>query len=214
MGLGWRALAVTLLPAVCIAAPPTPAELAKLCANAEDQAHCGRLVERQRLGPLKSIVSREGDELRIELLPAGSTVFRDAVNIIGARTYAVWDYLEETDTVVLFATNGDRTEFWLVQRRGGAETRIASEPVMAPGARRFATADFCAEGCDNEIAVWRFDAASVRKELTFAPRERWHDVSIGWKNADTLAVEYTPAGEAAARTLERRLNDATWTRVR
>jgi hypothetical protein len=197
-----------------LAAPPTAAELARICANAEDPAHCGRLVEASRLGPLKHIVTREGDALRIELVPAGSTVFRDAINIIGARSYAVWDYVEDLDVVVLFATNGDHTEFWWVQRRGGGEFRLPSEPVLAPGHRRFATADFCAQDCTNEVAVWRVDAAGVRKELAFAPPEAWSDAGVTWKNADTVAIEYTPATTTAPRTLERRLNDGTWTRVR
>lgn len=196
------------------AAPPTPAELAKLCANAEDQAHCGRLVEATKLARLRNVVSRDGDELRVELLPGGSTTFRDAVNIIGARSYAVWDYVEDLETLVLFATNGDRTEFWWVQRRGGGEFRLPSDPVLAPGHRRFATADFCAEHCDNEIAVWRIDAGDVRKELAFAPQERWREASVVWKGADTVVVEYLGANDAAPRTLQRRLDDAAWTRVR
>jgi hypothetical protein len=197
-----------------LAAPPTAAELARICAHAEDQAHCGRLVEAPRLGPLKAIVTREGDALRVELLPAGSTVFRDAIDIIGARSYAVWDYVEDLEAIVLFATRGDRTEFWWVQRRGGGEFRLPSEPVLAPGHRRFATADFCAEGCANEIAIWRVDADDVRKELAFAPQEAWSDAGVTWKNADTVAIEYTPASATTPRTLERRLTDSTWTRVR
>lgn len=210
----WWTLVTFGLAAACIAAPPTPAELARLCGNAEDPAHCGRLVEARQLARLKAIVAREGDELRIELLPAGSTMFRDAVNIIGARTYAVWDYLEQLETLVLFATEGDRTEFWLVQRRGGGEYRIPSEPVLAPGRNRFATSDFCAQGCDNEIAVWRIDAGGVRKELAWAPRDAWSDAGVAWKNSDTLAIEYTIAGESGSRTLERRIGDSAWTRVR
>ena len=209
----WRVLVALAWPALVVAAP-TPAELAKLCANAEDQAHCARLVEAQQLKRVGRFVERNGDALTIQLVPTGLTVFRDAVNITGARTYAVWDYVEDLDTIVLFATNGDQTEFWLVQRRGGGEFRIPSEPVFAPGRTRFATADFCVQGCDNEVAVWRIDAAGVRKELAWAPRERWTDANVAWKNADTLALEYTPANESTPRTLDRRLGDTTWTRGR
>jgi len=94
------ALMAFIVPPLCAAAPPTHAELTKLCTNAEDQAHCGRLVEASRLPALKKFVTREGDELRIALVPAGLTVFRDAINIIGARTYAVWDYVEDVDSIV------------------------------------------------------------------------------------------------------------------
>jgi hypothetical protein len=195
------------------AAPPTAAELAKVCGNAEDQAQCGRLIEARQLPKLRSVASREGDALRIELLPVGSTVFRDAINIIGARSYAVWDYVEDLESVVLFATNGDRTEFWWVQRRGGGEFRIPAEPVLAPGHRQFATADFCAQDCDNEIAVWRIDASGVHKALAFAPNELWQDASVVWKNANTLAIEYRRASDTAPLMVERRLDDASWIRV-
>lgn len=197
-----------------IAAPPTAAELSKLCGNAEDQAHCGRLVEARQLPRLKSVATREGDELRIELLPGGSTTFRDAVNIIGARSYSVWDYVDDLESVVLFATNGDHSEFWWVQRRGGGEFRLPAEPVLAPGHRRFVTADFCAQDCDNQIAVWRIDGSGVRKELTFTPSEAWQDASVSWKNSNVLAVEYTLVNETTTRTIERRLDDPSWSRVR
>jgi hypothetical protein len=195
------ALGALLPPAPCGAAPPTPVELTKLCSNAEDQAHCGRLVEARQLQRQKAVATREGDELHIQLLPAGLATFRDAVNIVGARTYAVWDYIDDLEAIVLFATNGDRSEFWIVERRGGGEFRVPSEPVLAPGHKRFATADFCAEGCDNEVAVWK-------------PSETWADAGVAWKSSESLSVEYTVAKESSPRTLERRLNDATWNRVR
>jgi hypothetical protein len=160
------------------------------------------------------VATREGDELRIELLPAGLATFRDAVNIVGARTYAVWDYIEDLQAVVLFATNGDRSEFWIVERRGGGEFRVPSEPVLAPGHKRFATADFCADGCDNEVAVWRIDGTGVHKDLAWRPAETWADAGVAWKGPESLSVEYTVAKESSPRTLERRLNDATWNRIR
>jgi len=196
------------------AAPPTAAELAKLCGDAEDQAQCGRFVEARQLPKLRNVASRDGDELRIELLPVGSTVFRDAINIIGARSYALWDYVEDLESVVLFATNGDRTEFWWVQRRGGGEFRIPSEPVLAPGHRQFATADFCAQECDNQVAVWRIDASGVHKELAFSPQEVWQEASVAWKNANSVVIEYMRASEATPQIVERLLDDATWVRVR
>jgi hypothetical protein len=209
-----RTLALVVLPALCHAAPPTAAELAKLCANAEDTSHCGRIVEARQLPRLKAFASREGDELRIQLAPTGLTIFRDSVNIIGARTYAIWDYVEDLEALVLFATDGDRSEFWIVERRGGAEFRIPSEPVFAPGHKRFATADFCPDACDNEIAVWSSDGANVRKVLVWKPAQAWTDAGITWKGPESLAVDYRVAGESTSRTMERRLNDATWTRAR
>ena len=86
--------------------------------------------------------------------------------------------------------------------------------VAAPGHRQFATADFCAQECDNQIAVWRVDASGVHKELAFSPQEVWQEASVAWKNANTVVIEYMRASEATPQIVERRLDDATWVRVR
>ena len=39
-----------------------------------------------------------------------------------------------------------------------------------------------------------------------------YEQAATWKNADTLVVQYTPAGVAAPAKLERRLTDPTWLR--
>jgi hypothetical protein len=62
--------------------------------------------------------------------------------------------------------------------------------------------------------VWRIGAGGVQKELALAPRVAWSDASVAWKNAATVAVEYTADGETGPRTLERGLDDAAWRRVR
>ena len=207
----WRTLAALALAGLCSparAAAPTAADIARLCANAEDQAHCGRLIEAKQIPRVKSFVRRDGDELRIDLLSPGSTTFRDSIDIAGARSYALWDYVEDLQSVVLFATRGDRSEFWWVQRQGGGEFRLPSEPVLAPGRRRLATADFCEKGCTNEVAVWRIEPNDVRKELAFVPPVPWREASVTWKSSDVVVVEYVATDGAAPQTLERRLGDA------
>lgn len=207
------AIATLALPALALAAPITRDELTALCVNAEDQAQCGRLVEARQLPRLSRIVERAGDELRVSLAPFGLTIFRDTVNVTGATSYAVWDYLENLDTLVLFTTDGDRSGFLLLQRRGGEEYRVPSEPVIAPDERHFATADFCAKDCDNRVAVWRIERNGVRKESTWAPPTPWSDVSVTWRNADTIALEYSRPDDAQPRTLLRRLGDPSWQSV-
>lgn len=205
--------AALALPALALAAPIAREELTALCANAEDQAQCGRLVEARQLTRLSRIAERVGDELRVSLSPFGLTIFRDTVNVTGATSYAVWDYLENLDTLVLFTTDGDRSGFLLLQRRGGGEYRVPSEPVMAPDERHFATADFCAKECDNRVTVWRMDRNGVRKLSTWAPAKPWTDVSVTWTDADTIALEYSLADDAQPRTLLRRLGDPSWQNV-
>ena len=207
------ALPALALPALALAAPIAREELTALCANAEDQAQCGRLVEARQLPRLSRIAERVGDELRVSLSPFGLTIFRDTVNVTGATSYAVWDYLENLDTLVLFTTDGDRSGFLLLQRRGGGEYRVPSEPIMAPDARHFATADFCAKECDNRVTVWRMDRNGVRKLSTWVPAKPWTDVSVTWTDADTIALEYSLADDAQPRTLLRRLGDPSWQNV-
>jgi hypothetical protein len=204
------ALAGVVAATLAHAVPIPRGELAELCVNAEDQAQCGRRVEARQLTRLARIVERDGDELRVSLAPFGLTVFRDTVSVNGAKSYAVWDYVDDLDMLVLFTTDGDRSGFLLVQRRGGNETRVPSEPVLAPDQRHFVTADFCATGCDNDVAVWRIDPHGVRKESTWAPQAPWSDVSVTWKGADTVVLEYSATTDPQSRTIERRLGDPSW----
>jgi hypothetical protein len=208
------ALVALLMPVVVQATPIPRAQLVSLCAEAEDQAQCGRLVEARQLRSLSRFVERNGDELRVQLSPFGLSVFHDSVNPTGATTYAVWDYLENLDTLVLFTTRGERTGFLLVQRRGGEEYRIPSEPVIAPDEHHFVTADFCERECDNQVAVWRIARDGIRKEATWTPPAGWSDVSVTWRGPNAIALEYTLQNESQPRTIERRLDDRSWQKVR
>ena len=208
-----RVLGALLLPTLAHAAPIARGDLVALCAEAEDQAQCGRLVEARQLKSLSRIAERNGDELRVSLAPFGLSVFHDTVNIRGARTYAVWDYLENVDTLVLFTTVGERTGFLLVQRRTGDEYRVPSEPVMAPDDGHFVTADVCAQQCDNEVAVWRIAKDGVRKEAAWTPPPTWSDVSVTWRTAGAIVLEYSVAGESRPRSIEYRLDDPSWKKV-
>jgi hypothetical protein len=191
-------------------AAPTAVQLAELCASAEDQAHCGRLVEEAQMKRLPGMVERAGDELRVTLFPTGNVAFRDSVAVTGAKTYALWDYLDRINAVVLFTTDGDHSGFLLLQRANGKQVRLPSEPTLSPDRQHLVTADFCASGCDGELAVWRVTKDDVRKTLAWKPAVAWIDANATWKDADTLRVEYTVAAAEQPRTLERRLDAAGW----
>jgi hypothetical protein len=213
-GYAWSALVVLLVPLLAHATPLSRAQLVALCADAEDQAQCGRLVEARQLRSVSRFVERDGDELRVQLSPFGLSVFHDSVNPTGATTYAVWDYLDNLDTLVLFTTRGERTGFLLVQRRGGEETRVPSEPVVSPDERHFVTADFCERACDDEVVLWRIAPNGIFKVATWRPPSAWSDVSVTWHGADAIALEYTLANESQPQTLERRLDDRSWQKTR
>jgi len=206
------ALACAVLVAWCMTAhaAPTAVQVAELCANAEDPSHCGRLIEEAQMKRLPGMVERAGDELRVTLFPTGAVTFRDSVAVSGAKTYALWDYLDRINAVVLFTTDGDQSGFVLLQRASGKQFRLPSEPALAPDRQRLVTADFCGSGCDGELAIWRVTRDDVRKISAWRPPVAWSDASATWKDVDTLRIEYTVATEDKPRVLERRLDAPGW----
>jgi hypothetical protein len=109
-------------------------------------------------------------------------------------------------------TDGDDTTFLLVQRTTGRKTDLPADPKLSPDRSRLVTADFCERRCTNEVALWRVTRDAVRKELVLRPSGPWTDVVATWKDAETVAIEYTPAGAATRSRLSRRVADADWVR--
>jgi hypothetical protein len=207
------ALAVGFIASnVLVAAPLSDDELSAACAQAEGPAHCARKVEEIQLKRLPNLATRDGATLNVSLYPAGAASFADTEALDGGRSFSLWDFLNEINAVVLFATGGDKRSFVLLQRTNGRRYELPAEPKVSPDRARIATADFCASGCVNELAVWRVTRDGVEKELVWKPPRAWDDAGVAWKGAATVVVEYTPAGGAAGGTLERRLTDADWQR--
>ena len=78
--LACAAIMLAALSTVASAVPPTREELAQWCGEAEDMAHCGRLIEQQQMKRLPGLAKREGVNLRIALFPAGTATFADVEN--------------------------------------------------------------------------------------------------------------------------------------
>jgi len=203
---------VSLLALAAVAVPLEPQELANACAQAEDSAHCGRLVEEIQLKRLPNLAVRDGAALRVSLFPSGTTTFADTEALNGGRSYSLWDYISEINAVVLYTTDGDDVTFTVLQRATGRRTQLPADPKLSPDRSRLVTADFCEKRCVNELAVWRVTRDGVRKEYSWKPRETWADSTASWKDMDTLVVQYTPAGSATPGRLERKLTDAGWLR--
>lgn len=189
-----------------------PSQIAELCSNAEDQAHCGRMIEEAQLKRLPGLAVRDGDDLRITLFPSGVVSFRDSVQISGAKSYTLWDYLDRINAVVLFTTDGDQSGFVLLQRANGKQYRMPADPVLSPDRQRLVTVDICANICEGEIVVWRVTRDDITKELVWKPKPAWSDAAATWIDGDTLRLEYTTASGSPARET-RRLDDAVWARV-
>jgi hypothetical protein len=201
-----------LLPPGASAVPLTPEELAKVCAQADGPAHCGRMVEDVQLKRLPNLAARDGVTLKVSLYPSGAVTLADTESLHGGRSYSLWDFINELNAIVLYTTNDGDASFMLLQRTNGRTIDLPAEPKVSPDRARLVTADFCASGCANELAVWRVTKDGVRKEYSWKPKEAWIDAGATWKNADTVVIEYTPERATASAKQERRLTDPGWLR--
>jgi hypothetical protein len=204
---------LTCAASIALAVPLSAEELAKVCAQAEDTAHCGRLVEEVQLKRLPNLASRDGTTLKVSLFPSGTQAFTDTEALNGGRSYSLWDFFSEINAVVLYTTEGDDATFTLLQRANGRKIELPSDPKLSPDRARLVTADFCAARCSNELAVWQVTRDGVRKESVWKPREIWQDAAANWASAETLVIEYTATGATASAKLERKLTDPGWTRL-
>jgi hypothetical protein len=204
------AAALALAASAAYAVPPTRDELTQWCAEAEDIAHCGRLIEQQQLKRLPGLAKREGVELRVALFPSGTATFTDVENPLQPLSYSLFDSIDPINAVLLFKTDGERTSFVLLQRAGNRVTELPSEPALSPDRQRLATSDFCQAACANELAIWRVTREGVVKELVWRSPEDWADATPRWKDAETVVVDYTTASDGTPRTLERKLSQGGW----
>lgn len=206
--------AMAMLASTVAAAPLGSAELATVCADADGPTHCARLVEAVQLKRLPNLAQRDGATLKVSLYPTGSMTFTDSETASTERAFSLWDFISEINAVVLYASDGDKVTFTLLQRANGRKVELPSEPALSPDRQRIVTADFCAEHCVNELAVWRVTRDGISRELAWKPALAWSDSVATWKDADTIRVEYTAAGSSEPKTLERRLSDPVWSRAR
>lgn len=210
-----RAAAGVLAVALALnthAEPLTPQRVQELCSGADGPAHCGRLIEAEQIKGLPDLAKRDGDTLTVRLFPSGTRLFVDSNTTQSEKSYALWDYWSPVNAVVLFVTSGDDISYAVLQRATGQLTALPAEPVLAPDRQRLVVADFCSSGCSNELTVWRVSREGVRKDLVYQPTPPWTDVTATWKDPETIAVRYTPAGASDARTLERKVGAADWKR--
>lgn len=212
----WSCAFAATLSWICLAAsaaPLTQQEIVALCGNAEDAAHCGRLIEEVQLKRLPNLARRDGDALLVSLYPSGTATFKDSDDPVNGRSYSLWDFLDPINAAVLYSTAGESTSFVVLRRTTNRRFDLPAEPQLSPDRLHIVTADVCPSRCVNEIAVWRVAPESLRKELAWTPAERWSDAAATWKDESTLAIEYTPSGADKASVLERRLADPGWKRV-
>jgi hypothetical protein len=187
-------------------------EIGEICAEAEDAAHCGRLVEAAQLKRLPNLARREGSVLTVSLFPSGAATFTDSDDAVVGRSFSLWDYLDSINAVLVYTTAGDKAGFLLLTRTNNRRYELPTEPQLSPDRQRLLTADVCQKQCTKEIAIWRVTRETVRKELTWLAAD-WTDATAKWKDAETIAIEYSVDGASTTGTIERKLSDPSWKRA-
>lgn len=197
------------------AVPLSLDEIANICGSGAGPENCGRRIEAVQLKRLPDLAKRDGATLAVSLFPAGSTSFVDTESQGRERTYSLYDYISEINAVVLYVTDGADgadASFLLLQRATGRRTELPADPRLAPDRQNLVTSDFCASHCSSEIAIWRVTRDGVYKTHSWRAPAPWSDAMATWKDAGTVTIEYTVAGQAAPAVLERRLTDPGWAR--
>jgi hypothetical protein len=208
----WVAGALCLIASLADAEPISRDRMMELCVSVEGPAHCARIVEAEQLKGLPDLAKRDGDTLTVRLFPSGTRLLVDSLAANNERAYALWDYWSPINAVVLFVASGDDVSYALLQRASGQLTTLPAEPMLAPDRQRVAVADFCSRKCTNEVSVWRVTRDGVRKEMTYKPPADWSDVTVAWKDADTLVLQYDPAGGGDRKSVDRKLAAGDWKR--
>ncbi len=209
----WCATSLAQTPATVPA--PTQEQFSKLCANTGDPADCGKKIEAQQIGKASAIagvVKRSGNLLAVTVPGEPPFIFEDKLGEAGPQ-YSFFAYHGAADAVVLYRAQADKLDFVLVQRGGTASvastTELPNEPFFNSDGRYFVTADFCAEGCENRLSVWRFERRGPARERVFSPRTPWTDAGVSWGAPRRLIVDYTEGGKNGSTNLE--LSDPRWT---
>lgn len=227
--LGWALALLALAPTVAQAAPPSHQAILKACDEAENAAQCERLLEAEQIKQFPAVAAREDRVLRLKARAGAAPIeLRDAGNPddeTGAayRAHAFWDYWPQKRSAVVSVTTQAGDYYLVVELDRGTQTRVPAEPLLAPDGQRFLVADLCEKQCANLIQIWRFDRDRLVRERTFKPAEKWYEADVAWRDASTIAIEYSVAAprrrlaepgdlvlvRAKPRLLK--LSDAEWT---
>ena len=168
-------------------------------------------MDRAGIG-LGAVVKRAGNLLAVTVPGEPPFMFEDKLGEAGPNL-SFYSYHAPSDSVVLYRAQADKLDFVLVQRGGGttsaSTTELPNEPFFNSDGRYFATVDFCSDGCENRVSVWRFERRGPARERVFAPRSPWTDAGASWGAPRRLIVDYTEAGKNASLNLE--LSDPRWT---
>jgi hypothetical protein len=204
-------LASTSLAQIASIEAPSTAQFARLCTSTADPADCGKKVEATQLksASASQVVKRDGKLLAVTIPGEPPFIFEDIDSEAGPNV-SFYAYSSGADSVVLYRARADKLDFVLLHRPTGTLTELPNEPKFNRDGRYFATADFCKEGCENKIAIWRIERrGEALRERVFTPRTPWSDADVSWGGSTRLVVDITDGGKSTAINLD--VNDPRWT---
>jgi hypothetical protein len=188
---------------------PSVAQFARICGNTVDPADCGKKIEALQLKQpgASQVVRRDGKLLAVTIPDEPPFIFEDIDSEAGPNV-SFYAYSSGADSVVLYRARADKLEFVLLHRPTGNVTELPNEPKFNRDGRYFATADFCKEGCENRVAIWRIERRGALRERVFTPRTAWADAEVSWGSNTRLVVDATENGKSTAINLD--VNDSRW----
>jgi|GEM_PF-1015957 hypothetical protein len=179
----------------------TTEEIVTLCAQADDTHDCARQIEAAQIKKLPAELAQRGtgDESTTLTLSLSQGLFNDTASEIklidkDGKAYTVWDYWPPLNAFLLLVLEEKDSYYLWLSQLDGKTVRLPAEPVFAAGNKRFATADFCDEGCRNEVAIWQIRQGLPVKTRTWQPKETWDDAEASWVSPDQLRLEYRVSG--------------------
>lgn len=196
---GWLFALAAIGPAFAIAAPPSQQAIVKACDAAENAAQCERMLEADQVRQIPGIATREGTVLRLKSRAGAPAVeFRDEGDPDDEtgtpyRAHAFWDYWPQSKSAIVSVTTQANDFYLVIDLERGTQTRVPAEPLLAPDSQHFLVADLCEKQCGNAIQIWRIERNRVVRERTLKPAEKWYEAEVSWRDAATLAIEYSVA---------------------
>jgi hypothetical protein len=189
---------------------PSVAQFTRLCGSSADPADCGKKIEAAQFaqGGASQIVRRDGALLAVAVPGEPPFIFEDIESEAGPNV-SFYAYSSGADSVVLYRARGDRIDFLMLHRPTGNVTELPNEPKFNRDGRYFVTADFCKDGCENRIAVWRIERRGALRERVYTPRTPWDDAEVSWGGPTRLVVDATENGKPVAINID--MADSRWT---
>ncbi len=145
----------------------------------------------------------------VSLYPSGTTTFTDVEALTGGRSYSLWDFMSEINCRRALCHRRRRHVVHAAAAHDRPQDRAAvrSQALARPAASRDRG---LLRGAMHERARGLARDARRRAQgaVVAAARRAWTDAAATWKDAQTLAIDYTPRGGEPIE-LSRRITDPT-----